>query len=170
MTTGPTQTQTNPAAPMQAISAMRHRAAQLVLTMAWLGRRDQMHFGQGSLKALDELLNHFETAQFTAQRDASMGGYQPLGGFEAAWAALPEGLEYLTMAQVQQFLQSHAVEFPPDNVAHSQLNAGLQLKDGKVTAVDTHDEHGTAQADLNDVTGHVAAPVVKNPNVAEVPV
>jgi len=153
---------------MQAISAMRNRAAQLVLTKAWLGKADQMHFAQGSLKALDDLLNHFETCEFAAQRDALMGGYQPLGGFEAAWAALPEGLEYLTMAQVQQFLQSYAVEFPLDNVAHSQLNAALRLKDGKVPAVDLHDEHGAARADLNDLASHAAALIVKTTNVAEV--
>lgn len=119
--------QPSPSTPSRAaITAMRNRAAQTVLVTAHQGKAHQFVFAQGMLKALNSLLNRPEPAKFAAVRDASMGGYQPLTGFEAAWAALPVCMESLSLVEVQQFLTAQGVQIATDAVANSQLDAAEQ--------------------------------------------
>lgn len=133
-----------------AVQALHNRAKQLVLTMAWLGKAPELRFAQGSLSALASLLDDADQAVLV-ERDASLGGYQPLAGFEAAWAALPISVKNLTLPQVREFLSLHGVEPSTDAVAHSQLDATGGLEDSKLaTVVDVNNEHGAARADLHD--------------------
>lgn len=104
-----------------AVEAMHNRAKQLVLTQAWLGKAGGLSFAQGALGAYAGLLNS-EGAAFGAARDASLGGYQPLAGFEAAWAALPASAKHFTLAKMQEFLRAHGVEVAPDAVANGNVD------------------------------------------------
>jgi hypothetical protein len=94
------------------------------------------------------------SGDFCARRDAeSPVGYLPNAMFKAAWASLPDDLEYLSTAQVQEFLQAHGVELATDPVTNGNLGGGMRLKDDVVTAVDKHDKHGIACADVGDGAG-----------------
>lgn len=136
-----------------AVQALHDRAKQLVLTMGCLGKSKELSFAQGALCELSALLKS-EAPGFLAQRAALMGGYQPLAGFEAAWAALPEGAERYTLAEVQQFLTSHGVEISADAITHGNFYAASGFEYDKVSSVvDIHNEHDAAQADLNDDAG-----------------
>jgi hypothetical protein len=108
------------------VEAMHNRAKQLVLTQAWLGKGEGLRFAQGMLSAFQSLTD-CSGSQFAAQRDASMGGYRPLAGFEAAWAALPVDAKNLSLVQIQQFLVAHGVELSTDALSNSNVNAVSDL-------------------------------------------
>lgn len=141
-----------------AVQALHNRAKQLVLTMGWLGKAKELSFAQGALCELSALLDS-DGPDFLAQRDASMGGYRPSTGFEAAWAGLPENAKRFTLAEVQQFLRSFGVEVSPDAVTYGNTYAATGLEGGKVAAAfDVHNEHDAARADLHDGASlHIAA-------------
>lgn len=141
-----------------AVEAMHNRAKQRLLTQAWLGKADGLRFAQGALSELGALLNSKGPA-FVAARDASMGGYQPLAGFEAAWAALPINAKNFTVAEVQEFLRFHGVKPAPDAVSNLRIDAIGDLENGKVSAVDLDDEHDAARAESDDGAGLHWAPL-----------
>ena len=142
------------------VEAMYNRARQLMLTCAALSNAKSLGFAQGSFNALRGILQSEYPAR-AAKNDASVGGYQPLAGFEAAWAALPVGAERFTLAQMQEFLRTNGVEISAYSVPTSKLNTVEQLKNDEVSALNSHDEHGAARADLDDGSGlHGASPVV----------
>lgn len=153
-----------------AVVAMYNRARQLVLTCGALGNAEGLIFAQGSLNTLRSILET-SGATFAARRDASMGGYQPLAGFEAAWAALPIDVERFTLTQVQEFLGLHGVEISADAVTDSKLDAVEQFKDGAVSVVNGHDEHDAARADLGDGAGEHGESLIVDEvvNVADMP-
>jgi hypothetical protein len=138
--------------PHAAIVALHNRAKQLVLTQAWLGRAEGLRFAQGALSQLSDLLFSNGPA-CVAQRDASLGGYKPLAGFEAAWATLPVNAKNLTLAEVREFLVAQGVELSADAIPHFQADAVEQLKDDMVAVVNTHNEHDSASADLGNGSG-----------------
>jgi hypothetical protein len=142
-----------------AIEAMCNRSKQLVLTCAAMGQPDALRFAQGSLNALRSLLD-LQDVGFAAHRDDSRGGYQPLAGYEAAWAALPVGVERFTLAQVQEFLRTHGVEIATDAVANGKVDGVEQLKDCKAAVINVHDEHDAVRAEGRDGAGEHEAPLV----------
>ena len=146
------------------VQALYNRAKQLVLTMGCLGKAKELSFAQGAMCELGALLNS-EAPGFAAQRDASMGGYQPLAGFEAAWAALPVGAERYTLGEVQQFLAGYGVEVSPDAVIYGNFYVAKTLKGGVLPMVNSHDEHGAARADLDDGAGLHESPCVVEPTI-----
>lgn len=131
------------------VAAMHNRAKQLVLTQAWLGKPDGLKFAQGLLNGTGSLLDA-KGAEFCAARDESFGGYQPLAGFETAWACLPVGVERFTLAQVQEFLRSHGVEIPADAISDSQINVVIQFKDNVLPVIDGDDGHDAALTNFNN--------------------
>jgi hypothetical protein len=147
------------------VQALHNRAKQLVLTMGWLGKAKELSFAQGAMCELGGLLGS-KAPGFLAQRDASMGGYLPQTGFEAAWAALPAGAERYTLAEVQQFLAGYGIEVSTDAVTHGNFYAATGLEHGKVSSVaDIHNEHDAARADLDDGSGFHSAPCVVEPTI-----
>ena len=142
------------------VEAMYNRAKSLVLTQAWLGKAGGLQFAQGALSELGALLNSTGPA-FAAKRDASEGGYRPFAGFEAAWSALPVGAKDFTLVEMQEFLRTQGIEISSDAVSNGNIDAVGNLKNSEVAAVNGHDEHGAARADLDDGSGlHSASPVV----------
>lgn len=139
-----------------AVEAMHNRARQLVLTCGYLGNAQNLRFAQGCLSSLSYLLDG--GGVFLATRDASIGGYQPVTGFEAAWAALPVSAKNFSLAEVQELLRVNGVELSPDAVTDSQISAVRQLKDREVAAVNLDDEHPLLCVDPNNGAGlHGAA-------------
>lgn len=162
----PQATAATPMIERSAIEALHSRAKQLVLTMGWLGKAKELSFAQGALSELGALLDG-DGPKFLAQRDASMGGYLPQAGFEAAWAGLPTGAERYTLSEVQQFLASHGIEVSTDAITFGNFYATGCLKDSKVAAVvDGNNEHDGARTDLNDSSSlHGAALLVAEPTL-----
>lgn len=153
-----------------AVEAMHNRAKQLVLIQALLNKADGLRFAQGAMSELGALLT-CSGPSFAAGRDASMGGYQPLAGFETAWAALPDGAKNFTLSEVQEFLRAHGIEVSTDAITDRQVNGVNQLKNRIVTAINGHDEHHSASTDLNNGSGLHATTsvVVDTPIVAQPP-
>lgn len=137
------------AVPLAHIVAMHNRFKQLALTQAWLGKSDGLKFAQGGMNALAGFIDGVDYAQF-AERDHSMRGYQPLAGFEAAWATLPDAAERFTLAQMQQHLATHGVELAGDSITNSNVNATQQLKNGPFAMVNGHNKHDALGADFDD--------------------
>lgn len=152
-----------------AVEAFCNRAKQLVLTSAYLGNAENLLFAQGCLNALKSVLSP-TSSHMLARRDASLGGYQALAGFEGAWAALPVDAERLSLGQVQEFLRSHGVQVATDSVTDTQFNAVAKLHCGKCTVVNGNNEHGAARTELDDGAGLHGAPsgVVESDIVREV--
>lgn len=134
------------------VEASLNRAKQLVLTQAWLGKAVGLRFAQGALSELNALL-HSTGPTFAANQDDSFGGYQPLAGFEAAWACFPIDAKNLSLAEVQQFLALHGVELSCDAFANMQNDGVTKFKGREVAPVNLNNEHGAARTDLNDGAG-----------------
>lgn len=149
-----------------AVQAMHNRAKQLVLTQAWLGKAEGLRFAQGALSALHSIIEGLG-APFAAQRDASMGGYRALAGFEAAWAALPVGAKNFTLVEAQEFLSAHGVEVATDALANSKVDTVSNLEDGMVPAINGNDEHDSTRADVGDGSGLHDSPFLDHAIVAQ---
>lgn len=134
------------------VEALLNRSKQLVLTQAWLGLPHGLAAAQGAFGELFALLNSYGPAHL-AEQDFLMGGYQPLAGFQAAWAALPIDAKYFSMAEMQEFLRAHGVEVPHDAVGQGNVHIAGQFKNSVIATVNGHDEHGTLGAELDDGSG-----------------
>lgn len=142
-----------------AIQALQNRARQGILIAAELNKPANLRFWQGFHNALRALSNGF--GQKLAESDQSMGGHKPAGCFQAAWAALPDNIERLSLIEVQQLLRTHGVKVPANAVAEPQVNAIDQLPGRTVTVVEADHELAVAAVDLHDGASlHAAAPVV----------
>ena len=139
--------------PRAHVAALLNRAHSGML-MAALADRPVGFVGWRSYaKALADL-ESFHGQQLAA-KDARSGGYQPTSCLQAAWASLPEGIERMPLAEVQQFLTSQGVEIPAETVPALKVNAVEQLDDNEVAAVNLNHEHAPAMVDVNDGTsGH----------------
>lgn len=146
--------------------AMLNRAKQLVLTQALLNKPDGLLYAQGALGALQAITEEGGGA-FVAHRDALLGGYKPLAGFEAAWAALPVDAKHLSLADMREFLTLHGIELAADPISNGNVDGVSQLENGVITAVDLHDEHDAARAYLNHCAGVHANPLGKTAIVVE---
>lgn len=153
-----------------AVEAMHNRAKELVLTNGLIGDAQSLRFAQGWLDVTSCLLRG-KTAPLAAQLDASIGGYQPLAIFKAAWPALPDSAKNFTLAQMQEFLVAHGAEVSTKAVAYGQFHEVNALEDAKVSVVDGNDEMRAVAANLNNGSGlHAAASVVVDtPIVAQPP-
>lgn len=138
--------------PSPAVTALLNRSKSLLLTQAWLNKPEGVARAQGAINTLKALQGN--AAQMAANKDAaSEGGYQVCAVFQAAWPALPVDIEYLSMAQVQDFLALHGIKLAADTVANTNIDGVNQLQDHIVAAVDVYDKHDVAPADVGDGTG-----------------
>lgn len=151
--------------PRANVLAMYNRAKGLALSAAWLGKADNLRFGQGGMNFLDALLRDVGATHAAAARDASNGGYIPSAGIEAAWAALPKRAENSSLAQMQKFLAAHGIELAPDAVTRCNLDGVVDLEDHEFTTVNVHDEQPTPGIDVRNGTNQHSDPLVQNPIV-----
>lgn len=152
--------------PRANVLAMYNRAKGLALSAAWLGKADNLRFGQGGMNFLDALLRDVG-ATHAAARDASNGGYIPSAGIEAAWAALPKRAEDFSLAQMQQFLGAHGIELAPDAVTRCNLDGVVDLEDREFTTVNVQDEKTAPGIDVRNCANQHSAPLVQTPIVKE---
>ena len=131
------------------LAALRKRAIVCLLHNAEHNDTAAFMFWSGYAMALRNLERG--KGQAMAEKDArSPSGYEPPAHLQAAWAALPEDAEQLTIDQVQQFLTAQGVQLTRDPIAHGHFVGGQQLKGSEVAAVDLNDEHAPAGVDGND--------------------
>lgn len=146
----------------QAAAALRMRAVgSLLFTASHPSAPEHLtafHFWRGYLKALADVTG--DAARAVLLADARRSGYEPPSYLQRAFAALPERIEALTLAQVQQFLATQGVEVSADAVAHLKVDAAEQLEDDKGVIVHPHDEHAAAVVDGDDGAQHGNAPCV----------
>jgi hypothetical protein len=137
------------------------------LTQAQLNRPEGVRFAQGAINAYRSILR--DAGQLLARRDAKLpSGYLPFTDFQAAWASLPDNIEHMTVAEVQDFLHTHGVEIATDTVTNGNINGVVKLKDDVVTAIDQHDEHDAAPADVGNGAGcHAESVGVESQILAE---
>ena len=153
--------------PMSAIQAMHNRHKCSMLVWAARGWEEEFYRARGMAQALQHLIHRFDGAAWAASNDVLMGGYHPLGGFEAAWAALPVGFETSSLAQVKEILVATGTKWPSYDITDTQLDAVVQLKDGKVAAINADDEHDPLGAELNDGALLHGSPCVVSAIVAQ---
>lgn len=156
--------------PMSAIQAEHNRYTCSMLMAVAYGNEEYYHYFRGMARATEDMIKHASGSIYAANRDASMGGYQPLGGFESAWSAwmaLSIGFENSSLADVKQILTAHGAKWPSDDVADSELDAVAQLKGNEVAAVNADDEIAALTADLNDGALLHGAPCVVSSIVAQ---
>lgn len=150
--------------PVSAIQADLNRYTCSMLMAVAYDLEEYYHYFRGMARATQELIEHTSGAIYAANKDASMGGYQPLGGFErawSAWGALSIGYENPSLADVKQILTAHGAEWPSDDISNNQLDTVAQLKGNEVAAVNANDEIATLGAELNEgALLHIAPCVV----------
>lgn len=78
--------------------------------------------------------------------------YEPPPLLQAAWAALPVGIEWMPISQVQKFLSAQGVELAADDVSHVEVDAGQQLEHAEGAAFDLEQEQAAGRVD-----GHYGA-------------
>ncbi len=148
-----------PPAPISraAAEALRSRAIRLIFNAALLDKPSLLTWGQASLNTLNALLDGGDA---WARKDASTpGGYDIPASYQTAWAALPVGVERLSLVDVQQHLRAFGIQCPFECITQSQIDAVAQLKDGVFPIAQPHDEHAVAGVDVNDGAG-VHGPMV----------
>lgn len=135
-----------------AITALLNRAQALLLTQAWLGKPEGVAFARGSINALKSLQSG--RGELWAAKDANLKlGYEVNTYLQRAWPGLPEGLERLTMAEVQQHLCSKGIELAADTVAHRDIDGIAKLENDAITLVNADDEHDAARTEVGNGTG-----------------
>jgi len=77
----------------------------------------------------------------------------PCSDPEAAWAALTNGLESLSAAQIQQRFAAEGIEITLDAAADLQIEAVSQRPDGVVPVIGLDDEHAIKAVDMGDSAG-----------------
>jgi hypothetical protein len=130
------------------VQALSDRAKTGMLIAAEQGRSEGFHFWRGNLAALQSMTTGYGVG--FAKSDRLLGGYQAPTDLKAAWAALPERAEKLTMAEVQQILAAQGVQVAAQPVANGDVNAGQQLENSAVATVNLHDEHAPAVVDFDN--------------------
>lgn len=83
----------------------------------------------------------------------------PYSDPEAAWAALTNGLESLSAAQIQQRFAAEGIEITLDAAADLQIEAVSQRPDGVVPVIGLDDEHAIKAVDVGDGAGLHGAPL-----------
>lgn len=150
------------------IEALEHRARIGLLSAAHIGCPERFAFWKGQASALGMLARGVGVK--AAAIDEALSGYEAPGCYQAAWAALPERAERLSLAEVQQILVAHRVEISTDAVADGEIDPIEQFEDRVVSAVHPDDEHAAAGVDCNDGSSHQNSPgVVDAATVAQAP-
>ena len=102
----------------QSLHALRQRGVVGMLHSAQINETSMFWFWRGFTKALSDAIDG--AGQPLAAIDAP-SGYEPPAYLKAAWAALPERVETLGIADVQQLLAAQGVEVASDPVTdHSK--------------------------------------------------
>lgn len=114
--------------PLAELEAALDRAVGLMLTQAAFGNLRFFEQARHEARALSAVRDGVWA--WSANRP-----YHVPPMLKAAWAALPVGIENMSMAQVQQLLVAHGVEMAADDVTEQQLNAGQQLEDAQGAGV-----------------------------------
>lgn len=140
------------------VSALKHRGQLGLLIAAQIGSQQRLAFWKGYISAARDLTNGVGKA--AATKDEALSGYEAPGDYKAAWAALPDGAERLTMAEVVQILAANGIEPTPHPVANGDIDAVEDLEDSVVSAVDLNDEHPIAGIDCDDGSDHERTPYV----------
>jgi hypothetical protein len=84
----------------------------------------------------------------------------PQSGDPAAWARLTDGLERLTVAQVQQRFAAEGIEVAADFITQIQVDAIRQRPGRELPVVALHNESAPALVDCHDApVCHIAPPV-----------
>lgn len=133
-----------------AITALRNRAKTGLLFAATVNCHITFDRWYGYLAALRDLESGVGPKLAAKDACCESGTYEPPGIFKAAWPALPEDIEALTLANVRELLAAQGMEIAGDDIADSQINAVQQLKDGEVSATELNDEHASALIDGNN--------------------
>ena len=157
----------NPARDWEAeIQALLNPAKRMLFLNAIAGNERPVVWAQAAIKTLNSLKDGVGTR--AAKHHQSIGGYFVPAEHEAVWAKLPVGVENFTLRQVQEFLRAHGIQIATDAVANHQVNAVEQLKDHMVAAIDSHNEHDTARADVSDgACDHGESPVVAGVDIVD---
>ncbi len=114
------------------------RAKTMLLVAAQTDNPIRFMLSKGYMKGLlDASSNHNSELE---DKDKSQGGYKPATYLQAAWAALPNDMENITLRDVQQLLSTNGVECARDSAAQSDIDAALHLKSSVVTPVDLNNE------------------------------
>lgn len=124
--------------PQAELQAALDREVSLMLMQAALGNAglfDQAAHGARALSAVRD-----GVWAWSAKRT-----YHVPPMLKGAWAALPVGIENMTMAQVQELLAAHGVEIAADDVTDLQVDAGQQLEDAQGAVVVAHQEQAAAR-------------------------
>lgn len=132
------------------LEALRQRAVAGMLHCAQTQQHGWFLFWQGYTKALSDALAG--AGQAVAAKDAP-SGYEPPAHLKAAWAALPECVEALTIADVQQLLAAQGIEVATESVTDLNVLRRQELKNTEVAAVHLDDEHAAAVVNGDDGTG-----------------
>ena len=134
-----------------AVEAMHNLCKHMLLIGAWSGREYNLAFAQGGLNALRALATG--AGQTGADLHASRGGYKPSALFDGVWSKLPNGIERFTLREVQEFLVANGVQLATDSVTNLGTGSVEYFKYEVFPAIDCHDEHDAARADLDDGSG-----------------
>lgn len=111
------------------VQAALDRAVACLLMQAMLGETERFEQVRHVARELRLVLDG---------RWKGSAAYQPPPLLQAAWPALPVGIEWMSVPQVQQFLSAHGVELAADDVSQLQLDA--EQAAGRV-----HGHHGAGQ-------------------------
>ncbi len=134
--------------PVRELQAALDRAVGLMLTQAALGNLRFFEQARHEARALSAVRDGVWA--WSATRP-----YQAPPMLQAAWAALPVGIENMAMPQVQQLLAAHGVEIVADGVAELQVNAGEQLEDAQGAGVVLDQEQALPRGDGHHDAGEV---------------
>jgi len=133
-------------------SALR-RARVGAMAAAYMNKPLQYAFWAG----VDHALQALKAGAWRAvARKDLLQPHQPPRFLEAAFAALPNGLEGLGMADMQEFLRTHGVEVAGDQVTGLQVNGTDQFEHGERPGADADLKHAVVSVDGR----HGAAEVV----------
>lgn len=124
----------------------RTRMVQAVLYQSEIGNPQKMfdHW-KGFASCAACLLS--DAASVMALHDQAS---QPQSGVQAALARLPDHCERLSFAAMESLMRAQGVDFAPDAVANSNVDAVVQLKDAVSMVVMFDDKHAVAGVDVQD--------------------
>lgn len=134
--------------PLAELQAALDREVSLMLMQAALGNAPLFYQAAHGARALSAVRDGVWA--WSAKRP-----YHVPPMLKAAWAALPVGVEDMSMAQVQQLLAAQGVEISADDVADLQLNAGQQLEDAQGVGAVAHQEQAAARVHAHHGAGDV---------------
>jgi hypothetical protein len=124
----------------------RTRMVQAYVNEGGLIDPQKMHtYWRGFAQCAAALLNG--AAQVMASNDQAT---EPERVVQAAFAALPDDLERLTLADMKRHMWAKGVDFGSELITDRKVDAVEQLKHGVGVAVEFNNEHAVAAIDVQD--------------------